>query len=288
MKCNLWLTLILIIISVNVLGADSLDPAEEFNSEVSSEGYNLLFIGNSHSAADSLPDLVTTLIKADVPAKSAGSALAPGYRFLDERLDDGQTQQILSSRVWTHVILQAQKYSSSGLYYYSTDAAEEWIRRVKTQKARPILFPEWPRRGNTEEGPRIHQLHLSIAARESACVAPVGLAWEASIAQYPGLYLHASDGNHSNLMGSLLSAYVFYQVISGNSAAELPYVQSIKVSADIQQKLKNVASVVVQENKAGCTEIRISSRPGVPALDHWGLFALALSVAGIGFLTQRK
>ncbi len=76
------------------------------------------------------------------------------------------------------------------IYLYPTDAAEEWIRRVKAQTARPILFPEWPRLGNYEEGQRIHNLHLSISSRESACVAPIGLAWEESLAFDPGLQLH--------------------------------------------------------------------------------------------------
>jgi hypothetical protein len=157
------------------------------------------------------------------------------------------TQQSLESRAWTHIILQAQKYSTSGMYSYPTDAAEEWIRRVKAQGAEPILFPEWPREGNTEEGQRVHDLHLGIASREPACVAPVGLAWEETIRAFPELDLYAADGNHSNINGATLTSFVFYEVITGQPASGLPYIPGIGVSADTQQKLRDAATVVVAE-----------------------------------------
>jgi len=251
MKSYVFVLMILLVIP----GCRSSNPnsvllsGPEVNTTVIGD-YELLFIGNSHSSKNGLPDLVATLIKTGQTGKVVNAALAPGWGFLDDRLKGNDTQEMLVSRAWTHVILQAQKYSSTGQYWYSTDAAEEWIRRVKTQNAIPIMFPEWRRRGNTEEGLRIHNLHLYIAAKEPACVAPIGLAWEESIQRYPFLILHHADGNHSNLKGALLSAYVFYEVITKQSAMDLPYVESIDVSAEIQQQLRDVASFVMQNNLA--------------------------------------
>jgi hypothetical protein len=288
MKNFLTRILILMLFSGNIMGAESsikVNPVE---------AYELLFIGNSHSAANGLPDLVATLIETGLPGKTANSAQAPGFGFLSDRLGDGVTQQSLDSRPWTHVILQAQKYSSSGLYDYPTDAAEIWIRLVKERNARPILFPEWPRRGNTEEGFRVHNLHLGIASRESACVAPVGLAWDESIASYPDLNLYAPDGNHSNLLGALLTAYVFYELFTGQPAVDLPYIPEIEVAADSQQRLRDVASSVVESNHATCNEQVTSNeggRPihtGIPVLHPWGLAALCCLMAGVGGLSLRR
>jgi hypothetical protein len=263
------------------------------------EHFELLFLGNSHSAANDLPGMVTKLITAGVPGAQARSALAPGYRYLDERLTDGQTQPLLDSRAWTHVILQAQKYSSSGQYYYPTDAAEEWIRRTRAKQAEPVLFPEWPRRGNTEEGLRVHELHLSIAAREPACVAPIGLAWEQALARYPQLKLHASDGNHANPNGSLLTAFVLYQVIAGLPASALPFVPSVGVDASTQQNLREVASETIEKHHQTCLQAVPPPAPGasvflqplnrIPTLGTWGTGALvvALLVTGIYGLALR-
>ena len=48
---------------------------------------------------------------------------------------------------WSFVVLQAQKYSTSGQFFYPTDGAEALLRIARTQRAVPILFPEWPLRG---------------------------------------------------------------------------------------------------------------------------------------------
>ncbi len=215
-------------------------------TEDKAKDYEILLIGNSHSSKNNLPGLVAILIEKGLPSKTVHARTAPSWGFLVDHLQNKKTQRLLESQSWTHVILQAQKYSSSGRYYYPTTAAEELIRRAKLQDATPIMFPEWPRRGNTEEGQRVHELHLQIAAREPACVAPVGLAWQLILEQKPSLKLHAPDGNHSNRQGALLTAYVLYEVIAGKHAADLPNISSLKVSPEVQEILRNSASETIK------------------------------------------
>jgi len=240
--CSILLLIVVLIGGCGTGGNQTESPPPEYSSLPLGD-YELLFIGNSHSSINGLPNLVTILIEAGEEGKVANAGLAPGWNFLDERLNDGVTYQTIKAREWTHIFLQAQKYSSTGLYSYPTDAAKEWIKTIKTQNALPIMFPEWPRRGNREEGQRVYELHLSIAADEPACVAPVGPVWDEFISRYPSITLHASDGNHSNLNGALLTAYIFYQVITGNSANGLDYIPEINVSEDIQEKFREVVSI---------------------------------------------
>jgi len=284
----------LILISILMFFSGDVAGVEDSGNADGPGDYELLFIGNSHSKVNGLPELVATLIRTGLPGKTANAVAAPGLGFLSDRLGDGITQNMLNSRAWTHVILQAQKYSSTGRYTYPTDAAEIWIRLVKQQNALPVLFPEWRRKWNTEEGVRIHNLHLGISSRESACVAPIGLAWEESIARYPELDLHASDRNHSNLKGALLTAYVFYELFTGQLAADLPYIPAIDVSTDIQQKLKDVASFVVAANSETCTELLAGNGdipprdPAIPALHPWSLALLFLMMIGIAGVSFRR
>ena len=287
-QLSLFLMPILMLISGNMV------CAQDSNNSNGPEAYELLFIGNSHSRVGGLPELVAILIRTGLPGKTANATAAPGLRFLSDRLGDGVTEPLLFSRPWTHVVLQGQKYSSSGSYDYPTDAAEVWIRLVKQQNARPILFPEWARKGNADEGISIHNLHVGISSRESACVAPIGLAWEESITRYPVLDLYAPDENHSNLNGALLSAYVFYELFTGQLADDLPYIPEIDVSASIQQDLKKVASFVVAANRSTCIEQATTNGdilpgdPHIPTLQYWGLVALFLFMAGFGGWSLRR
>lgn len=242
---------IVLIISLSSCSSDGTAPAPIVSTNVPSQvdelaampvaDYELLFIGNSHSSANGLPNIVARLIESAEPTKTVNAGLAPGNRFLDERIGDGVTLEALKARQWTHVFLQAQKYSTTGRYFYPIVAAQEWVKSVKSLDARPVMFPEWPRYRNTEEGQRIYELHLLISANEATCVAPVGLVWDASLAMHRDIRLHASDGNHSNINGALLTAYVFFQIITEKPANVLGYIPELGVDEVTQAKLKAVA-----------------------------------------------
>ena len=209
--------------------------------------YRVLLIGNSHSSSSGLPKLLRTMLEAADPRADVRTKALGRWNFLADRLDDNYTQKALESDPWTHVVLQAQKYSTSGRYHYPTDAAEGWIRRVRERQAVPILFPEWARRGVTGEAERVHALHMEIAEREPACVAPVGYAWMLALESDPSLRLHARDGNHANRKGALLTAYVLYEAIAGNPAAELPFTKKLKEDEETQGALRAAASKAFRE-----------------------------------------
>lgn len=207
----------------------------------------ILWFGNSHSHGHNLPALVSRLLKAGSGIE-AHMVLAPGYWFLDERWQLAADHQLLQSRRWTALVLQAQKYSTTGQFFYSTEATQQWIALAKSLQVMPVLYPEHPRAGNVEEGERIYQLHLSIAAQAPACVAPVGPLWDQQRQQTPALRLHEADGNHFNMTGALLSAYLFYEVLSGQSAAAIPDLPDLPVPVVVQQQLRqNVAQVVARQ-----------------------------------------
>ncbi len=65
---------------------------------------------------------------------------------------------------------------------------------------------------------------------------------------YPHLNLHHADGNHAALQGSFLTALVIYQTISGESAENLPIIETIAIGDEIQKQLAQVASQVIKEN----------------------------------------
>jgi len=206
-----------------------------------SNSYQLLIFGNSHVSG--LNHLIETLIQTGNPFATI-SVTNEGGGFLDNN------QQIkidlIKSKPWSHVILQGQKYSQSGTTIYSTVAAEILIDKAKTYKITPILFPEHPQRGNTEEGKRVHDIHMGIAEIQKSCVAPIGLTWDKVILTDPLLALHSSDGNHASLLGKLLTAYVFYEVITGESADSLPFIEEIAVAESTQQFLRQFASETIQ------------------------------------------
>jgi len=206
---------------------------------------SLLFMGNSHTSFNDLPKLVADMVRAGKPGKSVAAVEAPGFLFLEERLHDTASVALLRSQSWSFVILQAQKYSTSGQFEYSTAEAKELIRMSRAQHAVPVMFPEWPRRG-VHETQRIYDLHVSIAQVEAACVAPIGQAWDLALARNPTLPLHASDGNHSEPAGAFLTALVLYATITGQSPLTLPTLTQYPVAGSVQETLRGIAAEAVQ------------------------------------------
>jgi len=210
--------------------------------------YQILFMGNSHVRG--IDTIINELIETRFPEKQVTSSYAHGSYYLSERIKDKASVDTLINTPWTHIILQAQKYSSSGVFSYPIDAAVEWIKLAKTQGSTPIMFPEHPQLGNKSEGMKVHLIHKSIVENEAACIAPVGLAWDRAIELYPEFSFHHSDGNHANTTGKLLTAFIFYQIITGELADELPYIETIDVNEVKQNILRQIASYSLEQNPA--------------------------------------
>jgi hypothetical protein len=219
-------------------GATSGPPA-------ASADITLLFMGNSHTSSNDLTRMVADMVRAGRPGRTVASVEAPGWMFLEERLHDQPSITLLQSQNWSFVILQAQKYSTSGQVVYSTEEAKELVRMSRTQHAVPIMFPEWPRAG-VDETQRIFDLHVSIAQAAPACVAPIPQAWDLALAREPSLTLHASDGNHSAPAGAFLAALVLYATITGLSPLDVPPLPQYPVSTSIQATLRGIAAETVQ------------------------------------------
>src|SRR5688572_21884236 len=213
----------------------------------------LLFMGNSHTAFHDVPGTVAALVRAARPGRSVYAEQAPGWMFLDERSTDPANLELLQGRRWTFVVLQAQKYSTSGAFHYPIDGAVELARRSRGAGAVPVMFPEWPRRG-IDETQRIFELHVSIAQREPACVAPVGQAWDWALAQHPALVLHDADGNHSATAGAFLAALVIASTMTGTPPDRFPFLEQVNVDADIQGRLRAAAAdtVALQPPRRWC------------------------------------
>lgn len=227
-------------------------PATETNENLpildnsSKTEYSVLFMGNSHVTG--LNSVVLKLLEKGTPLKTLGNLTTSSGGYLADRLADGRSLDILKNNSWTHIIFQAQKYSQSGIFDYPTDGAQAWIQLAKSQNATPILFPEHPQRNNSAEGRIVHDLHVSIAKQQSSCVAPVGLVWDRVLALRPRIELYATDGNHASHVGKFLTSLVFYEIISGQAADLLPYIENVQIDINTQDFMGQIVTEIIADN----------------------------------------
>ena len=248
------IALTLFLVSCGGKGGNSVTPIEsvtpppiDIPDNSAGTDYQILIYGNSHSS--DLGKLLQILITEQLPAVTVETKTVSGV-FLDAIVEREGNVEKLQEQSWSHAIFQGQKYSQSGQYDYPTDAARRLIASAKAQNITPILFPEHPQQGDTHEGRRVYDLHLSISAKEPSCVAPIGLVWDRLLKVLPDAPLYKSDGNHASYEGNVLTAMTFYEIITGELADVMSYSAAINLSQHDQAIYAQIVTEVLKQYPA--------------------------------------
>ena len=253
----------------------------------------VLFIGNSLTTANNLPQLIADL------AKSRNHLLeydvyAPGGKSLSEHASDPVTLSKIKEKPWDFVVLQEQgqvpafaDWQVQEEVYLFARQLSQAIKVANPQthtvfymtmarengdphNAMKIFLPEL----ETYEGMqnRINQSYLNMARENNALVAPVGLVWQKVREQYPSIDLYA-DETHPNLTGAYLATCVFYTVFFNDTSAGLVHpspidgqtASAIQGIIDEVRQLPDLASAqslhVSTENKPSTMDTETTSLP---------------------------
>jgi hypothetical protein len=173
-------------------------------------GRRVLFVGNSITYYNDMPDLVSRLADGDAGTKPlfAVSFTRPGWTLRQSERDE-RLRDLLRDVAWDSVVLQEQSRlafsSPSEVGGESVPYALRLQQLAAARGARTVIFMNWPMR---YRGDLADQLEFER-------VAPVGPAWDEALRRRPGLDLLADDGYHPNLAASYLAACVFYATLTG-------------------------------------------------------------------------
>jgi hypothetical protein len=229
MKTKLTLLLLAVISIKNIAAQDTL---------------SVLFIGNSYTSANNLPQLVQNL------STSAGKTLnidsnMPGGFPLSSHLNDATTFSKISQGNWDYVILQEQSQIPTIDYYRYNDMypAMTDLKSVIEQYnpcAKIITYMTWGRRfGGQQCDPSgtycspvfanfnhmqdsLTSAYLEISEQLNIQCAPVGVTWQ-NILNDTTLILHSNDNSHPNIDGSYVAALTIFSSIWKQSSFGLTY-----------------------------------------------------------------
>jgi hypothetical protein len=217
----------------------------------------ILFIGNSYTYVNDLPNMTAELAKAGGHRIEMGIAAKGGWT-LSAHAGSAETLDKLKSSNWDFVILQEQSQIPSIEQYRAESmypAARSLVRQIKAVGATPIFFLTWAHRdgwpknglnGYESMQSQIDQGYLVIAQELGVPVAPVGYAWLMTRRHNPQLDLWQSDGSHPSEKGTYLAACVFYATLFRESPEGLTYLAHLP--KEIARGLQTIASQTVLEN----------------------------------------
>ncbi len=218
------------------------------------KGLRVLFVGNSHTFTNNVPDLVAKLAQgADVDRPLMAKSEAPGGTSFQMHWNNGRVQQLLGDVKWDLVVLQDQSampnLSRQQRQQETLPFARMLNEKIKESGARTVLFMTWGYRDDPAGLQRARDTYQELAADLKADLVPVGTAWEKSLAARPDTALWGPDGNHASMSGSYLAACAFFAAFYGKSPAGNSFTAGL--DADEARFLQETAAGVIELKPGG-------------------------------------
>lgn len=184
-------------------------------------GLRVLFIGNSLTYANDLPQIVQALAKAAGDNLYVESATLGGAS-LEDLWKDGKAQKAISRKKWDVVVLQQGPTSlpeSRAQLRKSTKLFAEVIRKAG---GRPALYMVWPGRKRDAFFDDVRESYSLAAKDVDGIFLPAGEAFRAAWRRDPKLRLYSRDDFHPSEAGSYAAALSIYGVLYNRPLQGLP------------------------------------------------------------------
>ena len=225
----------------------------------------VLFIGNSYTYVNNLPQLIHDVAIAAGDTLIFDSSCPGGYTFLNHSLDQATIAKINWGH-WDYVVLQAQSqepsFSPAQVNAQTLPYAIVLDTMIKNHNAcaTTVFYETWGRKlgdaSNCASYPpvctytgmqnRLKQSYKAFADTCHGLFSPVGEAFRKSIALNPALELYQSDQSHPSLEGSYLAACVFYEMLYQKSVLSNTFNPGIGTAT--LSFLQQTAHAVVQDS----------------------------------------
>lgn len=181
----------------------------------------ILFIGNSFTARNDLPELTAT-IAATSGRTIDHQLVSAGGASLRRHWNAGEASKLIQRGMFDVVVLQEQ----STLPIKNRSRMHENVRLfdqlVRDNGAKTALYMTWARQHAPQTQAAITDAYTDIAKETGAILVPVGVAWDQCLRERDHPALFDSDGSHPSLAGSYLAACVFVGVLCGKTALDKP------------------------------------------------------------------
>ena len=218
-------------------------PAHAFGA--SSPPLRVLFLGNSYTYVNMLPEMLQQMALAGKQRPLEYRMIAPGGYTLEQHWNNEATRKAIAEGKWDYVVLQEQSLrplmDAKGMFAYARRLDQE----VRKSGAKTIFYMTWSRKAAPEKQPQLSMAYSHISKELKAITCPVGLAWAKIIKQNPNLELFNNDGSHPSPAGTYLGAAVFYSVLYNANPVGLPGTLSGK---DANGKMETWAALSKEES----------------------------------------
>jgi hypothetical protein len=228
----------------------------------SQESKRVLFIGNSYTSVNNLPQLTKDL------SLSAGDSLiidsqTPGGQTFQGHFGDATVNSKIAQGNWDFVVLQEQSQRPSfpdsqvEVEVFPFARKLDSLINLHNSCAETIFYMTWGRKngdaGNCAFWPPVcsysgmdsllYLRYMQMAEDNQAIVSPVGKLWNYLRTNHPEIELYSSDESHPSLAGSYAAACSFYTTIFRKNPNLIT--NDYGLSAIDAQNIRNAAKLII-------------------------------------------
>ncbi len=227
---------------------------------VQAQQTSVLFIGNSYTYVNDLPNTMRQLALSLGDTVNVASSAPGGYTFQLHSTYQ-PTLDAITSQPWDFVVMQEQSQLGALPVDVTTTelGALQLIADIEAnyECTYPVFYMTWGRQNGdsdncasfpfmcTYDGMQqgLRDTYLYLATMNDAYVSPVGVAWKVVRDTHPLINLYQSDGSHPSVEGTYLAACVFYCTLFQESCMDATFISSLP--ADTAAILRSIASATV-------------------------------------------
>ncbi len=238
----------------------------------------VLFLGNSYTAVNNLPNLVASIANAQGNTLNASSNTPGGYTF-EGHLTNSMSTILVAQGNWDYVVLQEQSqlpsFPESQVNEMMFPFAKSLDSLIHAYNActQTVFYMTWGRKnGDASNCPfwppvctykgmdsLLHLRYKMLAEQNKSLVSPVGAVWNYLRKNHANIELYDSDESHPSLAGSYAAACCFYALIFDENPLSISYNPGIN-PADAED-IRNAVKLVFTDSTASWNIGRFTAKP---------------------------
>jgi hypothetical protein len=188
----------------------------------SAEPLRVLFIGNSLTAWNDLPNLFASLAQAGGHERPVARTIAVGGFSLEDHWNQGDAQKAIATSGWDFVVLQQGPSALIESRRLLVDYTRRFAEIARASGATPALYMVWPSTSRASDFPGVSTSYGAAARAVDGRLLPAGDAWRHVLRKHRDIALYSDDGLHPTFAGSYLAALVIYRELYAAPVAGLP------------------------------------------------------------------
>src|ERR1051325_838225 len=155
----------------------------------------ILYVGNSFTARNKLPDLIAQLAAAR-GKRIEHRLISAGGASLRRHWNAGEALHAIEGGGFDHVVLQEQSTLPIKNPKRMRESVLLFNQAIKAAGAKTVLYMTWARLNAPDSQKPITDAYMSIGRELGAIVVPVGLAWQRFLHEQKAPVLHDRDQSH--------------------------------------------------------------------------------------------